>query len=80
MKKIFILNYKWNKKVFFILNNLKKYLKENIFLDMKLSWKEIKEQISEITFINSKNGDYIQFNYNFKNLKNYSLNEYWIIS
>ena len=49
MKKVFILSYSWEKILFINFNNLKKYLKENIFPKLNISKKEIKSQISLLT-------------------------------
>ena len=79
MKKIYILNNAWNKKLFINFNNLKKYLKEEIFIKMELSKKDIITEISKITLIKFESWDFRQLKYSFKDINIYSLNEYWEI-
>lgn len=79
MKKVFILDYNWEKKIFFIFNNLKKYLKEKLFIEINLSQKEIKLEISSLNLEKANSWDFRQFNYSFKDIKIYSLNEHWVI-
>lgn len=76
MKKVFILDYSWEKKLFINFNNLKKYLKENIFSNLNISKKEITNQISLLNYKKVTSWEWSNFEYIFNDIKIYSIWEY----
>jgi hypothetical protein len=79
MKKVYVLDYDWKKRIFFLFNNLKKYLREKVFINMKLTNKEINLEISSLHLEKANSWDFRQFYYLFKDIKIYNLKEYWLI-
>lgn len=79
MKKVFILEYTWNKKLFINFNNLKKYLKDNIFSKLWLSKKQITNEISLLTYKKVTSWEMNNFEYKFWDIKIYIVWDWWTI-
>lgn len=73
MKKIYIVDYNWEKRAFLIFNNLKKYLKEEIFVNFDLTQKQIKNELSLLIY---KKLSFQNFTYKLWNLYIYDILEW----
>ena len=77
MKKVYIIDYNWEKRIFLIINNLKKYLKEKIFINFDLTQKQI---ISELSLLTYKKLSLQSFTYKLWDLYVYDIWEWEIIN